>query len=136
MDDQQAMIQRLLAAGFSPVSLSLALRMDLDEVVGLAPEDTKLDTPDTLIEDGLRILAWRTIEEASRILDEGTPAMKMALIKTFGSQMKDVLGTRTQDGFDELRSSLNEIMTQIRGGVTLDEPDTAGEATDDQDERP
>lgn len=136
VDDQHAMIQRLLAAGYSPVALSLALRVDLDDVMALAPESARQETPDSLIEDGLRIIAWRTLEEASRILDEGTPALKMSLIKTFGSQMKDILGTRSTNPLEDLRASMDEIMAEMRGGVTLDEPDAPGETTDDQDERP
>lgn len=129
------MIQRLLAAGYSPVALSLALRIDLDTIVELDPDTSRRDAPDDLIQDGLRILAWRTIEEASRILDEGTPALKLQLIKTFGSQMKDILGTRTSDEKDELKEQLDEILREMRGGIEL-VPDPTGEATDDQNEGP
>jgi hypothetical protein len=129
------MIQRLLAAGYSPVALSLALRIDLDAIVELDPDTSKRDAPDDLIQDGLRILAWRTIEEASRILDEGTPALKLQLIKTFGSQMKDILGTRTSDEKDELKEQLDEILREMRGGIEL-VPDPTGEATDYQNEGP
>lgn len=137
VDDQYAMIRRLLAAGYSPVALSLALRMDLDEVAALSPEKENLATPDSLIEDGLRILAWRTIEEASRILDEGTPPLKMQLIKTFGTQMRDILGTNSSDGLDDLREQMNSILDEIRGEVIGDvqEHGALGEATDDPDQR-
>ncbi len=75
------------------------------------------------------------IEEASRILDEGTPQLKMQLIKTFGPQMRSILGDAGGDGLDEIRASMQEMMEEMRGGVKLAELDPTGETTDDQNQQ-
>lgn len=131
-EPQDALIRRLLRAGYSPVALSLALRVDLDDVMELQPEErTHEHSPDSVIEDGLRILAWRTIEEASRMLDEGTPSIKMALIKTFGSDMRAALGAKGSDGLDEMRTEMAALMREIRGDSDLGELGAVGSSTDD-----
>lgn len=131
-EPQDDLIRRLLRAGYSPVALSLALRVDLDDVMALQPEErTHEHSPDSVIEDGLRVLAWRTIEEASRMLDEGTPAIKMQLIKTFGADMRATLGAKNADQNEEMKTQLAALMRAIRGEEDLGELGAVGSSTHD-----
>lgn len=130
-------IAQLADAGYAPTTIALTLDVPIQTVIAAIPGQRKMvAAADELLQDAMRALAWRTIQEAARILDEGTPQMKMAIITKFGGQMNQVLGRQEPNEIENLREDFYKLMAEVReGGDELeDHPDS--EEVVDQDEGP
>lgn len=109
-------IERLLAGGIKPTMLASMLDVPLDDVLALIPEERrKAIKSDAAIEAGLRELAWRTIEEAMMILDEGNLDLKMKLISKFGGDMARVLTNTDKDDMEDMRREFADLAKQLKG---------------------
>lgn len=132
-------IRALLNAGYAPTTICVTLDIPMDEITPLLSEDERRTQlrDDAMLRDAMRVLASRVIEEALRVMDEGTPNDKMTLITKFGGQMSRVLGQQEADSMKELREDVAAMMSEMRQGALGggDGPDPDGEPTEDQDER-
>jgi hypothetical protein len=129
--ETKQIVVSLLDSGYSPTAVALHANVDVDVVLALIPEDERRLYADDIIQDGLRIVAWRSIQEAMRILDEGNLQSRLAIIRTFGAEMKQVLGVSKSGEMEEMRADMESMLEEMR-----DAPGTAGEAVDDQDQEP
>lgn len=112
-------ISQLLQAGYAPTTIALTLDVALDRVIELMPseERSQIAAADDLLRDGIRFLAWRTLEEAMRVLDEGTADNKMRIISKFGPQMVTILGKEQKDEMADLRQDMQNILMEVRSSV-------------------
>lgn len=121
-------IGKLLEAGYHPTTIALTLDIPIEECLEVAQGRREHVAVDDELRQGIRVLAFRTLEEAMRILDEGTPQMKMQLISKFGGDMARVLGKDDPNKLKNLRNDFYELMKEVRGAGTDDS------ASDHQDE--
>lgn len=109
-------LTKLLEGGLSATTLSSVLDIDLDTVLAAAPPERRREiAADAMLNDAMRMLAWRTIEEAMMILDEGSPDQKMRLIAKFGGDMARVLTGADKDESADMRESLAELLGAYKG---------------------
>ncbi len=111
-------IKKLLDANYAPTTVALTLDIPLSMVLEVLPEQERRQyvEGEEMFHQAMRTLAFRAIEEAHRVFDEGTPAMKLALIKHFGSQVQKALGSGEKNPLDDLREKFTELMGDVREG--------------------
>ena len=123
------MVERLLQAGLKPTMLASVLDIPLDDVLAMLPEERRRAVKsDAAIESAMRELAWRTIEEAMLILDEGNLDLKMKLISKFGGDMARVMSATDKDDMADMRDEFKSLTRSLRGDT---EAMADGEADDD-----
>jgi len=124
-----SMVERLLQAGLKPTMLASVLDIPLDDVLAMLPEERRRAVKsDAAIESAMRELAWRTIEEAMLILDEGNLDLKMKLISKFGGDMARVMSATDKDDMADMRDEFKSLTRSLRGDT---EAMADGEADDD-----
>ena len=60
----------------------------------------------------IRDLAIRTIDEAEDMLHEGTPQMKLQIVKHFGGHMMRALGRDEEDVLSDLRKDFMKLIEE------------------------
>lgn len=60
----------------------------------------------------LRSLAIKMIDEAYEILEEGTPAARLQIVKTFGSHLVRALGSDDEDVLGDLRKDFMRLVEE------------------------
>jgi len=124
-----SMVERLLQAGLKPTMLASVLDIPLDDVLAMLPEERRRAVKsDAAIESAMRELAWRTIEEAMLILDEGNLDLKMKLISKFGGDMARVMSATDKDDMADMRDEFKSLTRSLRGDT--DAMADTGEADD------
>ncbi len=121
-----SVVKKLVEAGYHPTTVALTLGLEVGDVLNVLPatERKRFVADDESIAQAMRVLAWRTIEESLRILDEGTPQQKMAVLNKFGTQLSKIVGAQETDPLEEIREDFAKLMAEIRGGepVVAEEP--------------
>lgn len=114
-------VAKMLSKGMSPVTISAVLDCDLAYV------NSFIVNPDRSIpqsEDEIGImalqLAKRAYEEANRILDEGTPAMKIRLITSIQPHYLRAMNNQAPKAFDDLREEMRKLLSDV--GTDSSEP--------------
>ncbi len=103
--------------GYDPTTLASALELPLEDVVALVPpERRQIAAADAELAKAMRILAWRTIEEAMMILDEGTPMLKIKLIQKLSGDLARTISVSDKDEMEDLRKDFRELMSGIPKG--------------------
>ncbi|MGI0133618.1 MAG: hypothetical protein ACREBW_01500 [Candidatus Micrarchaeaceae archaeon] len=129
---------KLLAAGVSVSTISNALDLDSDYIQSLSPRRSLYMAESEELAEAMHKLAWRAYEEGMRILDEGTPAMRLRMVTSIQSASLRLLGSQDPHQFEELRSELRGLIAGIGGdnATILSEPASLGGETDDSEEGP
>lgn len=128
-------ILALVEGGYHPTTVALTLGLEVNDVLECLPatERRQFVADDETINQAMRVLAWRTIEEALRILDEGTPQQRMSIITKFGGQLQQVIGKEeTTDPLEELRADFFALTAEMREGVPDVVDPAVGEAPVDR----
>ena len=105
-------VKKLLSLGYSPLTISLSLSIPIDKVQSLAPEYPIIT--DKELDSAMKVLAWRAWQEAMRMLDIGSPQMKMHIIKSVFARTMSLaspLGQKDDafaDAFTKLLARMNE----------------------------
>lgn len=74
-------IEKLLLHGFSPRAIADALSVPLATVIDIVPDTPLFEASDDDLRTGLRVLAWRAIETALEVFNEGTYREKTNLAR-------------------------------------------------------
>jgi hypothetical protein len=115
-EQQDKIVTRLLEAGYDATALSQALDIPIDDILPLVPpERRRLVAADAQLAEAMRMVAWRTLEEVMKVLDEGSPAMKMKLLQKFGGDLARAITTTDKDEMEDLRNDFRELMRETRG---------------------
>jgi len=112
--DSDEVVIKLLSKGASPVTVANLLDLDLDYVLSFRVTRSNI-LPQSEAEIGTMAhrLAMRAYEEANRILDEGTPAMKIRLITSIQGHYLRQMNNQTPKAFDEMRSELESLLHYV-----------------------
>jgi hypothetical protein len=112
----EPVIRKLLASGYDPTMLSSALDVPVAGVLELVPPERRsVAAADAELQIAMRELAWRTIEEAMLILDEGTVPLKLKLIQKLAGDLGRVISVSDKDELADMRESFAALAAEIRG---------------------
>lgn len=113
---ESRVVSRLLEGGYDPTTLATTLGVPIDDVIALLPpERQKIAAADAQLQLAMRQLAWRTIEEAMRILDEGAIPLKLKLIQKLSGDLARAIAVSDKDDLEDLRSDFATLMAEMRG---------------------
>jgi hypothetical protein len=115
-DPPSEVISRLLDAGYDATSLSNALDVPLENILPLVPpERRRLIAADAQLAEAMRMLAWRSIEETLRLLDEGSIPVKMKLLQKFTGDLARAIASTDHDDLEDMRADFRALMRETRG---------------------
>lgn len=113
---ESTVVARLLEGGYDPTTLATTLGVPLDDVIALLPpERQKVAAADAQLQLAMRQLAWRTIEEAMIILDEGSVPLKLKLIQKLSGDLARAIAVSDKDDLEDLRVDFATLMAEMRG---------------------
>lgn len=102
-------IARLLSAGQSPTALALALDVDFDSLIAVAPEHVQQRVKqDEVLSEGLRRLLAKSIIALDELLEEGTPIVRAQIA---GKVTSALGGTFAKGAGDEMQELREQFMT-------------------------
>lgn len=109
--------ERMMREGIDVPTVGKILDANLDDLYILRESlDINIEREDVV--EAMNRLAWRSYEKGQEILETGTPAMRMAMIRMMISSMRGMMGSQSPRVMQEL---VNEFKATI-------------ELTDDEDE--
>lgn len=104
------------------------MTLNSDPITAMAVEIAKNDAE---IEQQVRRLAKSALDHAQYILNYGTPALKMQVIKSVLPAMtKELAREQENDIIAEMRNEMAAMFDEMRGGV----PESPSAASEDEDE--
>lgn len=113
---ESRVVSRLLEGGYDPTTLATTLGVPIDDVIALLPpERQRIAAADAQLQLAMRQLAWRTIEEAMLILDEGSVPLKLKLIQKLSGDLGRAIAVSDKDELEDLRKDFSTLMLEMRG---------------------
>lgn len=119
---------RLMRKGIDIPTVSEVLEID-PAVLQEMRTDLNIDIKTDDVVEAMNRLAWASYEKGMRILQEGTPAMQMALIRIMFSMMRNLAGSQSP-------KVMADLVSQFRDSIEVhdDDDDYDDDATDDIEE--
>ncbi len=115
MAENDEIIERLLGAGYDPSMLANTLDLPIEDVLALVPADRRSQAvADAALQNAMRALAWRTVEEAMMILDEGTVPIKLKLIQKLAGDLGRAITVADHDEMEDLRNDFRALTSELR----------------------
>jgi hypothetical protein len=120
-------IEMLLTAGYSPSFVARTLDVQPADLVGLGVSAEFLTPADAEVRDAVRRLANRVVNEAERILEEGSQQLKMSLVQKLLTPMMKFLTIESPDDLKNLQQEMAAVLREVRDGVDEEDDDDADE---------
>lgn len=143
--NKEELIRSLYAMGQDPYKIASIVREDIVYVRRILSKYSRRTEfthfEDKELADAMRTLAWRALEEALEVFENGHPVERLALTKTIIGRTASMVGSQTTTHYDDMRNELEEIFTGVRGTeepltipeeleVDIDEPESRSEVAD------
>lgn len=82
--------------------------------------DTRLNSKDSELPDGLRALAWKALMVADETLEFGSPVDQQMLARGIVSRSMALIGAEKTSAIDTLRESFNELIGSTQSPLEYD----------------
>lgn len=108
--------EQLLSYGIDPAQVATVTRLPIKVVqaIGTFRTTTTLNAADQELADAMRNLVWLAYEEAVYLMQFGSPADRIGLIKMLVGRGVSLIGQEKSSRFEEMRGLFEEVMTGIR----------------------
>lgn len=120
MIDDPEVIQQLLGKGMPPATVAMALDIPLELVQEYATARTTRTTDAEELTTAMNQFAWRAFDEGMRLLDEGTPAIKVRLISGAMGHTLRLLNAQSPKELEETRAELSSLLHAVSTDDTQD----------------